>query len=134
MTRLLFAESHTGQLYTKNYDRIIAEDSVPLFAAIDSECDEGAAGDAVVRALTRAAGLRRRKAAQVRVRPASRRESANLGAACLSQWYPVAFTEGAHRFATAEHYMIGIEGEHISRSVTFRRVLGRLPLPEREYR
>jgi ribA/ribD-fused uncharacterized protein len=29
-----------------------------------------------------------------------------LGAECLSQWYPAPFTEGAHTFATAEHYMM----------------------------
>lgn len=30
----------------------------------------------------------------------------NLGAECFSQWFPAPFSEGAHRFATAEHYMM----------------------------
>jgi serine/threonine protein phosphatase PrpC len=55
MTRLLLAESHVGRSYQTNNDRIIADDAVPLFAAIDSECDDGAAGDAVVSALLEAA-------------------------------------------------------------------------------
>lgn len=29
-----------------------------------------------------------------------------VGAWCLSQWWPVAFTEDGHTFATAEHYMM----------------------------
>ncbi|MFI7418909.1 NADAR family protein [Nonomuraea sp. NPDC049684] len=28
------------------------------------------------------------------------------GRGCLSQWWPVAFTEGGHTFASAEHYMM----------------------------
>ncbi|MEV2268221.1 NADAR family protein [Nonomuraea africana] len=29
-----------------------------------------------------------------------------VGPGCLSQWWPVAFTEGGHVFASAEHYMM----------------------------
>lgn len=30
----------------------------------------------------------------------------SAGRGCLSQWWPAAFTEGEHRFASAEHYMM----------------------------
>lgn len=40
-----FAETRTGKVYEHNYDRLVALDDVPLYAVIDSECDDGTAGD-----------------------------------------------------------------------------------------
>ncbi len=54
LATVLSAESHTGKFYELNYDRHIAEASVPLFAVVDSECDDGLAGDTVISALLRA--------------------------------------------------------------------------------
>ncbi|SDD74098.1 NADAR family protein [Glycomyces harbinensis] len=35
-----------------------------------------------------------------------READGTIGRGCLSQWWPVAFTEDGHRFASAEHYMM----------------------------
>lgn len=35
-----------------------------------------------------------------------REPDGSVGRGCLSQWWPVAFTEDGHRFASAEHYMM----------------------------
>lgn len=48
-------ETRTGKVYEHNYDRFVALDDVPLFAVIDSECDDGTAGDIVRRSLLDAA-------------------------------------------------------------------------------
>jgi PPM family protein phosphatase len=45
------SESRTGRHYAQNYDRYVVDERVPLFAVIDSECDDGTAGDIVSGAL-----------------------------------------------------------------------------------
>lgn len=44
-------ESRTGRHYSRNYDRLIADNRGPLLAVIDSECDDGTSGNIVVNAL-----------------------------------------------------------------------------------
>jgi serine/threonine protein phosphatase PrpC len=48
---LIFEETRIGACYERNYDRLVVDPHMPLFAVIDSECDDGTAGDTVARAL-----------------------------------------------------------------------------------
>jgi serine/threonine protein phosphatase PrpC len=52
--RLLFAESRTGRFYDNNFDRYIADVNIPLLAVVDSEFNDGFAGDTLVSALLEA--------------------------------------------------------------------------------
>src|SRR6476469_3649242 len=51
MARLLFHDSRIGVLFDRNYDRSVVDEDVPLFAVIDSECDDGTTGEMVAAAL-----------------------------------------------------------------------------------
>ena len=54
VVELLFAETRIGRHYALNYDRYVADAAAPLFAVIDSECDDGFAGYTVTKALSEA--------------------------------------------------------------------------------
>jgi serine/threonine protein phosphatase PrpC len=59
MSRLLCSESRVGRAYAQNYDRHVVDETLPLFAVIDSECDDGTAGDIVSTALLDARAMLR---------------------------------------------------------------------------
>ncbi|WP_157245410.1 NADAR family protein [Nonomuraea typhae] len=46
------------------------------------------------------------------------------GAGCLSQWWPVSFTEDGHTFTSAEHYMMAHKAWLFGDHDTARRILG----------
>ncbi|MCK2219017.1 NADAR family protein [Actinomadura sp. ATCC 31491] len=46
-----------------------------------------------------------------------------VGPGCLSQWWPAAFTEDGHRYASAEHYMMAHKAWLFGDDETARRVL-----------
>lgn len=52
--RLIRRETRVGRHYALNYDRFLADPTIPLFAVADSECDDGNAGDTVMRSLAEA--------------------------------------------------------------------------------
>lgn len=52
--RLLACETQIGRFYDRNYDRHVADVELPLLAVADSECDDGTAGDIVLRTLSEA--------------------------------------------------------------------------------
>lgn len=49
--RLVACETRLGRCFEYNYDRHLADVTVPLFAVVDSECDDGNAGDTIVASL-----------------------------------------------------------------------------------
>jgi len=49
--RLVACETRVGRYFERNYDRHLADVTAPLFAVVDSECDDGNAGDTVVASL-----------------------------------------------------------------------------------
>jgi serine/threonine protein phosphatase PrpC len=51
MSRLVFQHTRAGRAYAQNFDRQVIDEALPLFAVMDSECDDGTAGDIVSAAL-----------------------------------------------------------------------------------
>ena len=49
--RLVACETRVGRCFEYNYDRHLVDVTAPLFAVVDSECDDGNAGDTVVASL-----------------------------------------------------------------------------------
>jgi serine/threonine protein phosphatase PrpC len=62
--RLLACETRIGRIYERNYDRHVADEQLPLLAVVDSENDDGTAGDMVLRTFAAARDDLRRAGAR----------------------------------------------------------------------